>query len=307
MGDLLAVSLPIFGLIALGYAARALRLLGPRAGQGLSEFVFVLAVPALIFRTMAQAKLPEAQPWGYWFAYFSGLAVVWAIAMLAARRAFACGHGESVVAGFAAAQSNTVLVGIPVILRAYGEEGAVPLFLLIAIHLPITMTSATLLIEGAGGLDWRVLARRLVLHPILLALFAGLAWRASGIALDGPPKALIDSLASAAVPCALVSMGLALKQVGWPKERALLGLIVALKLLVHPALVWFFATRVFSMPPVWAGVAVLFAAMPSGINAYLFAERYRTGVALSSGAIAASTALAALSVMLWLWLLGVAG
>ena len=61
------------------------------------------------------------------------------------------------------------------------------------------------------------------------------------------------------------------------------------------------------MPPVWAGVAVLFAAMPSGINAYLFAERYRTGVALSSGAIAASTALAALSVMLWLWLLGVAG
>ena len=305
--ELLAIAIPVFGLIAIGFVARWTGLLSETAGAGLSEFVFGCAVPTLIFRTLAEAKAPAAQPWGYWAAYFLGLAVVWALAMALARRRFGATHGLSVVAGFSAAQSNTVLVGIPVILRAYGEEGAVPLFLLIAIHLPITMTSATLLIEGAGGLDWRVLARRLALHPILLALFAGLAWRATGLALDGPPKSLIDSLASAAVPCALVSMGLALKQVGWPKERALLGLIVALKLVVHPALVWFFATRVFSMPPVWAGVAVLFAAMPSGSNAYLFAERYRTGVALSSGAIAASTALAALSVMLWLWLLGVAG
>jgi hypothetical protein len=51
---------------------------------------------------------------------------------------------------------------------------------------------------------------------------------------------------------------------------------------------------------------VLFAAMPSGINAYLFAERYREGVAFSSAAIALTTTLAAFTALFWLWWLGVA-
>jgi hypothetical protein len=305
MSGLLAIAFPVFGLIAVGFLARWAGLLSARAGEGLSEFVFVCAVPTLIFRTLAEAKAPAVQPWSYWAAYFLGLALVWAAAMFLARRRFATTHGMSVVAGFSAAQSNTVLVGIPLILKAYGEAGAVPLFLLIAIHLPITMTTATLLMEGASGLDARQLARRLLLHPILLGLFAGLAFRTTGLALDGPLRQLVDMLAAAAAPCALVAMGLTLKQAGWPRERGLLYAVVALKLIVHPALVWILATRVFTMPVEWAGVAVLFAAMPSGINAYLFAERYKEGVAFSSAAIALTTTLAAASAVFWLWWLGV--
>ena len=54
------------------------------------------------------------------------------------------------------------------------------------------------------------------------------------------------------------------------------------------------------MPRAWAGVAVLFASCPSGINAYLFAERYGEGVALASSAVALSTALALGTSLLWL-------
>jgi predicted permease len=59
------------------------------------------------------------------------------------------------------------------------------------------------------------------------------------------------------------------------------------------------------MPPAWVGVAVLFAACPSGVNAYLFAERYGEGVALASSAIALSTALGVVTTLLWLQVLGV--
>ena len=65
-----------------------------------------------------------------------------------ASRVFARKGPELVVSGFAAAQSNTVFVGVPMILKAYGDAGAVPLGLLLAIHLPVTMTVATLLAEG---------------------------------------------------------------------------------------------------------------------------------------------------------------
>ena len=205
-GDLIALVLPIFGLIAIGFAASWSGLLSPRAGEGLSEFVSSIGVPALIFRTMASATLPDAQPWGYWGAYFIGLSLVWALAMFLARRIFGASHGESVVAGFAAAQSNTVLVGIPLIFRAYGEAGAVPLFLLIAIHLPITMTTATLLFEGAGNFRPLALMRRLLLNPLIIAIAAGVAWRFASLPWGGSAKAIIESLAGASIPCALVAM-----------------------------------------------------------------------------------------------------
>jgi predicted permease len=62
---------------------------------------------------------------------------------------------------------------------------------------------------------------------------------------------------------------------------------------------------VFDMPKVWAGVAVLFAASPVGINAYLFAERYKQGVGIASGAIALSTGLSTVTITVWLMILGI--
>ena len=63
--------------------------------------------------------------------------------------------------------------------------------------------------------------------------------------------------------------------------------------------------KVFTMPPAWAGVAVLFASCPCGVNAYLFAERYKTGVGLASSSIALSTLLSVATSIFWLWFLGV--
>jgi malonate transporter len=307
MSGILVVVLPVFGLLGLGYAAARFGLLSYQAGEGLSEFVFTFCIPPLIFRTMATASLPDSQPWGYWGAYFLGLALSWALAMAIGRAVFKLDARENVVAGFAAGQSNTALVGIPLLLEAFGDAGAVPLFLLLAVHLPITMTSATLLMEGPHGLHPLALAKRLLLNPILLGLMAGLAFRGLGAPYGGALRVIVDYLANAAVPCALVAMGLALRRYGLQADVKLTATIAALKLFVHPAAVYVLAHKVFTMPPVWSGVAVLFAAMPSGVNAYLFAERYRTGVALSSSAIALSTALSVASAAFWLWMLGIGG
>lgn len=303
MFDSIAIVLPVFSLIAIGYLARKLGLLGERTDEGLSSFVFTLAVPCLIFRTLARAELPQTQPWGYWIAYFVGVAVAWSLAMLVARRAFSTSPTATVVAGFCAGQSNTVLVGIPLILSAYGEAGAVPLFLLIAVHLPITMSVATIQAEGSG-ISWLVLLRKLVSHPIIIGVLAGLASRLLPAgAIPEPAWQVIDMLAGAAVPCALVGMGIALGRYGLEAGWRLPLLLSVLKLIVHPLVVLVLAVWVFALPPVWTGVAVLFAASPCGINAYLFAERYKEGVAIASSAIALSTMLALATTILWLALL----
>ena len=116
----------------------------------------MLAVPCLIFRTLGQADIPAVQPWGYWIAYFAGrrdrLGARHADREPRSSRARAPGSWSP---ASRPAQSNTVFVGVPMILKAYGDAGAVPLFLLLAVHLPVTMTIATLLVEGRTRLRRR--------------------------------------------------------------------------------------------------------------------------------------------------------
>ncbi|QFR33538.1 AEC family transporter [Ancylobacter sp. TS-1] len=309
LGAIALVVAPVFGLIGLGFVASLSGHLRERAAEGLSEYVFGLAVPVLIFKTLAEARLPEeGQPWGYWIAYFTGAFIVFAIGMLVAKRVFGRGHIEAVIQGFTSGQANTVFVGVPLILQAFGPEGAVPLFLLIAIHLPIMMVLATVLAEGAAaGISLgslRRLGRMLAFNPILLGIYAGGIAKLLGYTPDGVLKQTLDMLAASAVPCALVSLGLALHRYPIRGDIGPALVISTLKLAVHPAIVYAL-TRVLPMPPVWADVAVVFAAMPCGINAYLLAQRYQAGVTASASAVSLSTAASLFTVTVWFLILGV--
>ena len=304
MLHVLAIVAPVFGLMALGFVAQLSGYVSTRTGEGLSEFVFSVAVPALIFKTLTAAELPAEQPWGYWMAYFGGVILVWTAGSLMARRMFGVGAVEGVVAGFCASQANTVFVGVPLILEAYGPTGAVPLFLLIAIHLPLMVTAAMLLAEGRTARLGRV-GRQILGNPILLGIGVSVLFKVLALPVPAPVKSMVDTLGSAASPCALFAMGMALRRYGLGAQAGLATAISALKLVLHPLLVYGLARWVFPMPPVWAGVAVLFAASPCGINAYLFAERYRAGVAIAAGAITVSTLLSVLSTAAWLAVLGV--
>jgi malonate transporter len=81
--------------------------------------------------------------------------------------------------------------------------------------------------------------------------------------------------------------------------------IVAVKLLLLPLAVYLLAKHVFALTPVWHGVAVIFASMAVGINSYLLAARYKTGVATVAGAVTLSTALSLFTVSFWLFVLGI--
>lgn len=296
----LLIVAPVFGLVAVGFLARKTRILDDRAGNGLSRFVFAVALPCLIFRTLARGDLPLAEPWGYWASYFLALAIAWIVGSLVARHAFGTAGIETVVAGFSAGQANLVLIGVPLILQAFGEAAAVPLFLLIAIHLPITMSAATILVEGRNA-SFSAIARKLATHPIILGIAAGVLARPIAGELPAPLWQMIDMLAAAAAPGALVAMGVALSRYGLSTGVALPATIAACKLLLHPLLVLFLATFVFPVPREWVPIAVMFAACPSGINAYLLAQSYKTGVALASSAVALSTVLAVATMSVWLY------
>ncbi|TVR10916.1 MAG: AEC family transporter [Salinarimonadaceae bacterium] len=299
-----AIVFPVFGLIALGYGARFFRVLDDQMGESLSRFVFTMAIPSLLFATIARSEIPEVDPWAYLGVYFFALAVVWLVADQVSRRIAGDGHAGAVVTGFSAAQSNLVLVGVPLIISAYGPAAAAPLFLLVGVHLPVTLTTATLLLEGREASFVRILGK-LARHPIILALLAGSAMRLSGLDLPAPLWRLLEILGGAAVPGALVATGVALFRYGLEAGWRMPALVAVLKLMVQPAIVYVLVFHVVTLPPVWAATAVLLAACPTGVNAYLLAQSYREGVALASGCVFLTTVLAMFSTAVWIAIIGV--
>jgi malonate transporter and related proteins len=217
MLELVLLVVPVFGLVALGYGAALLGLIGEKANEGLTSYLFVIGAPALIVKLLTAAVFPEVFPWGYWIAYYAGMAVIWVAAMVLTAWLFGRSHGDAVIAGLSAGQANTVLIGIPIILKAYGEQAAFPIAMLLAVNLPITMTTATLMLEGtraSGSAILVKLGRGLATHPLIIAMAIGIAAQVVGFKPSGPLGTMLDMIAGTTIPLSLIALGLSLKAYG---------------------------------------------------------------------------------------------
>ncbi|MCK2096817.1 AEC family transporter [Thauera aromatica] len=309
MDIIFGIILPVFGTLGLGYAAARAGVFDEAANRGLSLFVFNFALPLMLFRAIAQAELPAAMPWGYLLSYYLGAFAVFALAMLGARGLFARRLDEQAVLGLGGAFSNTGMLGIPLVMTAYGDSAALPLFVMIACHSLLMLPPTTALIEAARGGRESVgamlakLARSVLATPIIWGLSCGLLFALAGLQIPGPLDAVAKGLGSAATPCALFALGASLTRYslgGNLKEPALL---VALKTGVHPLLVWLLATQVFDVPPLWVATGVVLAALPAGITPYLFAQRYDVCQATVASAVFLSTVLSVVTLSALLFVL----
>lgn len=305
--------LPVFLMIFIGWLIVATGYLKPEAGVALSEFVFKLAVPVLIFRTLAQAEFHGAFPVKLWMAYFGGVAVTWAVGHIAASRLFGTDQRTATVAGVSSAFANNVFVGLPLVERTVGAEGLVALSILIAVHLPVMMVASSLLIERAERKDlgkasegWysllRYLALNLTRNPLVFGVLGGIAWNLAGIPLVGVPRLVADQLSAVAGPAALLSLGMAMRRYTLGGSLSLASAATALKLFLLPACVLAFS-HLLGLSRDWETALVLTASVPTGVNAWLIAAQFRTAESLAATTITLTTAMGVASVIFWAWLM----
>ena len=309
MDLILNIILPVFGTLGLGFAAAHFGVFDEAANRGLSVFVFNFALPLMLFRAIATAELPDALPWGYLLSYFLGAFGVFALAMLGGRLLFGRQLREQGVLGIGAAFSNTGMLGIPLVMTAFGPSAALPLFVLIACHSLLILPPTTALIEAGSGdkrsmgtLLWNLLTSVLA-TPIIWGLSAGLAFALTGFSIPGPLDAVAGGLGAAATPCTLFALGASLTRYGIRGNLLEPAMLISLKTLIHPLIVWLLATQVFDVPPSWTTTAVVLAALPAGITPYLFAQRYNACQATIASTVFLSTVLSVLTLSLLLFVL----
>ena len=290
------VIFPIFGLLMVGYFTVMLGWFDQTAIRGLTRFVFDFAVPMLLLRTISTAKLPEDIPWNFLASYYLATMLVLFSGLFITRIMYKITFSEQVVSAFSCSFSNTVLLGIPLVLLAFGDQGALPLFIIIGTHGFIMFPLFTIMMEigQIGQAPVKTLLAKtsygLITNPLVIGLLAGLGCNLLGITLWRPMDEMAKLLGNAVTPGALFALGATLagfrKKIQW-KE---LPLVVLMKIIIHPLLVWLLSVIVFGLTDViWIQVLVILAALPTGVNPFLFASRYNAGQLLSSGAVFIST------------------
>ena len=309
MLDIIYVITPIFALMAFGYAAVRFSLFPAAGVKSLIAFVNNFATPCLLFHSISTSDFRSAFNLGIIGPYYFGAIVCFVVGIIIAQRVFGNRPGESVAVGFSGTFTNTVLVGLPIMTRAYGPESLPVTLSIIGLHGAILLTVGMVtmeLVKRDGqplGKTLLVAARRVISNPLIWGIAAGIIGSLLEIRLIEPAEAFFVMMAQAVVPVALFGIGGALVEFklseNW--KQALVASLI--KLILHPAIAYVLMIWVLHVPFEIARYGILLSAMPSGVNIYVFATYYDRGVSVATNTILIATVLSAVTITGWLYIL----
>jgi malonate transporter len=307
---ILNVIAPVFALLAVGYLAVRFKLFPASGVDALVAFVNNFATPCLLFEAMLTADFKTAYNPAIIAPFYVGALTSMFVGMFLAVRLFRNTKPEGVVSGFSAMFTNTVLVGIPIIQRAYGAPAMPVVYSIITFHSTLLITGGMLIMElarreGASLSKTLVMAAlRVFKNPLLWGIGLGIVGNLVGLKLIEPAQAFVSMMSAAVLPAALFGLGGALNEYRL-SENWVQSLVMSLfKLIVQPLIAWVLIVPVLHVDPAIARYGVLLAAMPSGINAYVFATYYNRNINVAANTVLLSTVLAVLTISFWLSFLG---
>jgi len=308
MIDVLNLALPFFGLIFIGFACGRIKQIPDTALAWMNFFIVYVALPALFYRIVSQTPLEKLSQVDFIFA--TTLATFWAFSI-----SFAIGMtirkgdiAESTIAGLAGGYGNIGYMGPGLALATLGQQATVPVALIFCFDtlllftlVPSLMALATPQHESVANVALDVV-KRIVSHPLVIATALGVL---SAAVHFRPPLALerlMQFLQNAAAPCALFALGVTvalrpLKTVPWEVPP-----LAAVKLLLHPLLVFLLLSLFGPFDQLWVNTAVLMAALPPALNVFVFARQYDAWVEQASSAVLVGTLASVVTLTTVMWM-----
>jgi predicted permease len=309
MLSILNVIAPIFALMAFGYGAVRFRLFPAEGIKSLIAFVNNFATPCLLFHSILTSDFRSAFNLAIIGPFYVGALVCFGLGILVAIKLFGNRPGEGVSAGFSGTFTNTVLVGLPIMQRAYGTDALPVTLSIIGLHGAILLTVGMVtmeLVRRDGQSLGRTLVtamRRVVSNPLIWGIAAGISGSFLGLQLIEPAEAFFVMMSSAVVPAALFGIGGALNEYKLSESWRQALVATLFKLVLHPIIAYVLMIWVFHVPMEIARYGILLSAMPAGINIYVFATYYNRGTNVAANTILMATVASAATISIWLAIL----
>lgn len=304
MSEIVTLLVPFFGVIVLGWGAGYFKLIKADHLAGLDFFVFYLALPALFIQLIAATPLASFAGWSFigttTFATYCAFAIAFSIGALI--------NGgnvpEATVQGLAGSYSNTAYLAPALAIAAFGSTAGIPMVLIFTFDsaLLFTITPLMMALGGTVRTDAAKLAegiaRQIFLNPLVIATALGFAVAGSAIKIPTAADALLSLVAGAAAPGALFVLGVNLALRPMARLPAEVPILVSVKLLIHPLIVYLLLSWVGGFDPIWIHTAVLIAALPPAANMVALAQQYRVYEVRASAALLLGTVISVATVTL---------
>jgi malonate transporter len=284
MVETLSLTATIFALIALGWVVVRRGGLGPAPAPVLGAYVANLALPALVFSALTARPLGEVIDGAYLLAYALGSLAALGLGYAWSRRT-GFDRSASTFRAMGMCCANSGFIGYPILAAAAPAVAGSALALNMIVENLLVIPLVLALAEMARGEGGRLgsVAARLARNPLILAMIAGVAVSASGIALPGPAARGLGLVAQSSAAVSLVAIGAMLATLPARAEGTPTGVaaVIAGKLVLHPlavaaALVGLAGLGLRVERPL-AEAAVVMAAMPAMGIYPILAARYGEG------------------------------
>jgi hypothetical protein len=292
----------------MGFACGKLKQIPDTALAWMNFFIVYVALPALFYRILAQTPLSQLAQVDFVFATtlatFWAFAVSFAIGMLIRRGDIA----ESTIAGLAGGYGNIGYMGPGLALATLGASATVPVALIFCFDTLLLFSLVPFLMALANPQPMSLTAtaldvvKRIVTHPLVIATALGIASAAIHFQPPVALERLMQFLQNAAAPCALFTLGVTvalrpLKAMPWE-----VPFLVAVKLVLHPVLVFLLLSLFGPFDQAWVYTAVLMAALPPALNVFVFARQYDSWVEQASSAVLIGTLVSVVTLTSVMWM-----
>jgi malonate transporter len=309
MAEIVALLLPFFGLILIGYVAARVTRQPAEALGWMNTFIIYAALPALFFKLVSRTPIEDLARVDFIVAAIAATYSVFLVLFLISYFVRSASFGDSTIQAFGGSYGNIGYMGPGLALLAFGEAAAVPVALIVCLENATHFIVAPAMMAVAGG-DKRPplqlaadVLRRVALHPFIISTALGFLVAASGMAVPVAAQRLVDYLAQAAAPCALFAMGVTLALRPLKRVPVEIGYLAVAKLILLPGVVYVVLSLAGDFDPVWVYSAVLLAGLPTATNVFVISQQYGIWQERASTTVVITTALSVLTLPILLYLI----
>ena len=295
MADILNLALPYFGLIFIGFACGKTRGLPESGLAWMNFFLLYVSLPALLFRIMSETPFSELNNPPFLIATTLATVSAFVLAMVAGRIIGDLSLRKATMAGLAGAYGNIGYMGPGLALAVLGAKAAAPtalifccdsifLFTIVPLLMALTDREHPSFLHAIG-----VAARQIVLNPLIMSAVLGALVAAFHIPLPTALDRTLLFLQNAAAPTALFVLGVTVALRPFDRVPWEVPGVIAIKLLIHPLIVFGLMLLFGPFAQPWAATAVLMAALPPALNVFVIARQNNTWIEPASVAVLIGT------------------
>ncbi len=291
--------LPFFILIAMGYIL-VRRFHWPTSfTEGLTRFLFNLAIPIMLFGVMSKFHdQPKMDP-RLIIAYFGGSFILFFIAQLYARWFLKLTPQEGAVFGIGGIFSNNVMIGIPIIMLFMGKSAIAVSALIISFNALLLWSLVSFAIEWAEHGSFSIhgiisTLKGVFRNPIVIGIIFGMLVSFTAIPIPHFIDQTITMFSNMVAPLSLLVLGMGLAKYKFGANLKVSLNITLFKLVLHPLIIWLVAVMM-GLPAFETKAIVILGSIATGMNVYLMALKFRVIEDATASGIILTTILSAVT------------